>query len=172
MLQLLFNPNLKANPSDFNRAAILLIILGAFFALVPMLRLEQTIAMLIGLLAYVTYYNWVALFINRYRDAGKDPVKCLIPIIAYLIISVVVVIILMGPQMMEIFRMSFEAASEGQDPSAMEAEMEAMLLEQTANMAPKLAAAGAVVSALVAFGFNRIIGPSKTQGAGSEETFR
>ena len=177
MLQTLFDPMSRLTPSQFNSGAIALIIAGAFFALVPMFGFDPSLATLIGLLGYVTWYCWIVLFMGRYRDGGEDPVKCLIPIGVYIVVSSIATLIVLGPDLSAIFNSALEASSQGDDREIFDAEVQAGINEfihggRLVEVAPKLAAAGAIVSALIAFGFNRLIGPSKFSGESTTDTFR
>lgn len=166
MLKTLFDPMSRLTPAQFNSGAIVLIIAGAFFALVPMFGFDPLLATLIGLLGYVTYYNWIVLFMGRYRDGGQEPVKCLIPVGVYIVVSIIATLFIFWPDLSAIINSAMEASSQGQDREVMDAELQASIDELIqggglAKLAPKLAATGAIVSALIAFGFNRLIGPSK-----------
>ena len=177
MLKTLFDPMSRLTPAQFNSGAIALIIAGAFFALVPMFGFDPSLVTLIGLLGYVTWYCWIVLFMGRYRDGGQDPVKCLIPIGVYIVVSIIATLIILWPVFMEILGPAIEASSQGQDQASIEAELEASAEEFVqggglAKLAPMLAATGAIVSALIAFGFNRLIGPSKFSGESTTDTFR
>jgi len=149
MGNLLFSPNGRINPSDFTKAALILIGLGVLFGIPGMLGMTGAVATIAGILGFVLLYPWVVIWIKRYHDAGKSGWTCLLPIVIYIIASMVLMSVLLGGEFMEIF----QAASEG----ASSDETDAMAANMASGSGVKILVASTVLSLAVAFGFNSII---------------
>ena len=149
MGNLLFSPNGRINPSEFSKAAIILIVLGVILSL-PELFGMTGIATIAGLISFLLLYPWVVIWIKRYHDAGKSGWTCLLPIVIYIIAAIVLMSVLLGGEFMAIF----QAASEGASQAETEALAEGMLGK---GAQVKLLVATTVLSLAVALGFNSMI---------------
>lgn len=150
MIDILFNPNGRITSGQFVKGAIVLIVIGALMALLPLFA-PMAIAKYASWLMWLLIYPWICLFMKRFRDGGKPGAMCLIPFGIYAVLSMIVggVMMFSNPAMQEIM----QAAAEGADA----ADIEAMSLEIGQSMAGMSAAVGAVISAVIAFGTNALI---------------
>ena len=149
MGNLLFSPSGRINPSEFTKAALILIALGLIFGLPGAMGMKGAVATIAGILGFVLLYPWVVIWIKRYHDAGKSGWTCLIPIVIYIIATMILTSVLLGDEFMEIFK----AASEG----ASAAETDAMAEGMAKGSGLKLTIASTILSVAVALGFNSII---------------
>ena len=158
MGNLLFSPSGRINPSEFMRGATILIAIGFVLAILPMISF--TIGSALSLLSIITIWCWIVLFIKRYHDGGKSGWMCLIPIIAFIILSIIISQVVtsmfagdLNAQMQE----ASAAAAESGDLSA----ILSISTEFGPSIAKKIALpsaiASAVVSYLVAFVINNMI---------------
>ena len=149
MGNLLFSPNGRINPSEFTKAALILIALGFILALPEAFGMSGALTTIAGLISFLLLYPWVVIWIKRYHDAGKSGWTCLVPIIIYIIAAIILMMVLLGDEFMAMF----QAASEG----ASQAETEAMAEEMGQGKQISLLIATTVLSAAIALGFNAII---------------
>ena len=158
MGNLLFSPSGRINPGDFMRGATILIVIGFVLGILPLISFQ--LGSMLSLLGIITLWCWIVLFIKRYHDAGKSGWMCLIPIIAFIILSLIISQIVtsmfagdLNAQMQEA---AAEAAESGDLASVFGASMEmgAAIAKKTAL---PTAVAGAVTSYLIAFVFNNMI---------------
>jgi len=108
------------------------------------------VATIAGILGFVLLYPWVVIWIKRYHDAGKSGWTCLVPIVIYIIATLVLMSVLLGGEFMEIF----QAASEGASSAETDAMAESMT---TGGSGIKIIIASTLLSAAIALGFNAII---------------
>ena len=148
MGNLLFSPSGRIGPSEFTKAATILIILGAILSL-PELMGMKSIATITGLISFLLLYPWVVIWIKRYHDAGKSGWTCLVPIIIFIIASIALMMVLLGDSFMAMF----QAASEG----ASQSESEAMAEEMLKDKQLPLLISTTILSFAVALGFNSLI---------------
>lgn len=157
MGNLLFSPNGRINPSEFQKGALILIVLGFLFAISPLINFQ--LSMILNVVGLVFIWCWVVLWVKRYHDSGKSGWMCLIPIVIWLVLSVivsqVVTAMLTTPEMQQ--EMMDAMSSSGDDPGSMFSALLGASAEMAKKTALPLAISGAVVSALVAFLFNAII---------------
>ena len=112
--------------------------------------------MIVGVLGIVILWPWIMLFIKRSRDAGKSGWFCLVPLIAMVVVSMVASMLLMPMFIGDAADMTaqMEAVGETGDMGA--------VMDMVGSMAKKTAIPsaimGAVSSAIVAFGFNAMLG--------------
>ena len=149
MGNLLFSPNGRINPSEFTKAALILIALGFVLALPEALGMTGALTTVAALISFLLLYPWIVIWIKRYHDAGKSGWTCLVPIIIYIIAAIILMMVLLGDEFMAMF----QAASEG----ASQAETEAMAEEMGQGKQIPLLIATTVLSAAIALGFNAII---------------
>jgi len=150
MGNLLFSPSGRINPSEFTKAAIILIALGLLFGIPGAMGMTGAVATIAGILGFVLLYPWVVIWIKRYHDAGKSGWTCLVPIVIYIIATLVLMSVLLGGEFMEIF----QAASEGASSAETDAMAESMT---TGGSGIKIIIASTLLSAAIALGFNAII---------------
>lgn len=157
MGNLLFSPNGRIGAAQFQKGALILIVLGFLIKVSPMINFQ--LSMILGIIGWVFIWCWIVLWIKRYRDSGKSGWMCLIPIIIFAVLltiaNQVVTSMSMTPEMQQ--EMMEAMTNNGDDPGS----MFKSLLGASADIAKKtalpLAITGAVISALIAFGFNAMI---------------
>jgi len=158
MGNLLFSPSGRIGPAEFMKGALVLIIIGAILAILPMF--SYSLSMIFSILGLVTLWCWIVLFIKRFHDAGKSGWMCILPIIAFIIASVIVsqlvTSMFAGDINEQIKQMSEEAASSGDISSILKGSME-LGGELAKKTAIPMAVAGAVVSYLIAFVTNSML---------------
>ncbi len=147
MGNLLFSPSGRIGSSDFQKGALILIVLAIILSLPGVLGLPEGISTVIELLGIVLIWCWIALWIKRYHDAGKSGWMSLIPIILYIVIFIGVIFGYAGNEIGQLMA----AAT---DPDAA-AEAEAAFDAKTGGIA--FLAISAVISAVIALGFNAMI---------------
>ncbi len=154
MMNTLFSPNGRINPAQFKSGAIILIAIGALINILPLLSVG--LAMIVGVLGIAILWPWVMLFMKRSRDAGKSGWFSLVPLIAMVVVGMIASMLLMPMFIGNAADMTaqMEAAGETGDMGAV---MDAMgsLAKKTAIPS---AIMGAITSAIVAFGFNAMMG--------------
>lgn len=153
MLNLLFSPNGQIGSSEMLKGGLILIIIGALLSLAPVLGASESLTMILGLVGYILIIPWIFLWMKRYRDGGKSPAMCLLPIGVYIVLSIIVVMTVVGG---EVFGAAMEAAQSG----ASSAETEQAVAEamgDPSQLALKGTIASSIVSLLVLFGFNALI---------------
>ena len=153
MLNLLFNPNGRISSSQMIVGGITLIVIGFIPSLIMMLAGASSTVQILGWLTYLLGIPWVFLWMKRYRDGGKPPVMCLVPIAVYLVLFLIIAGVLLGGDFITMFTAGMEAGAE--DPEAMEAAMEDAMDVQ--SFARKGMIAGALASLLTLFGINATI---------------
>jgi len=158
MGNLLFSPSGRINPSDFMRGAMILIAIGFVLGILPLISFQ--LGSMLSLLGIITLWCWIVLFIKRYHDGGKSGWMCLIPIIAFIILTLIVsqlVTSMFAGDLNAQMKEAAEAAAESGDISAVfgaSMEMGAAIAKKTALPS---AIAGAVVSYVIAFVINNMI---------------
>lgn len=159
MGNLLFSPSGRISPSEFMRGAMVLIAISFVLGILPLISFK--IGSMLSLLGIILLWCWIVLFIKRFHDGGKTGWLCIVPIIAFLILSLIVSSIVTGmfagdlnSQMQD----AVEAAGESGDIASIMStsmEMGAAIAKKTALPS---AVAGAVVSYIIAFATNSIVG--------------
>lgn len=155
MGNLLFSPNGRIHPSEFMRGAIILIAIGFILNILPLISF--TIGSMLGLLGIILLWCWIVLFIKRLHDGGKSGWMCILPIIAFIILSMIISTIVTGMFASDLNAQLQEAAQSG-DLSA--------VLGATTELAPAIAKktalpaaiSGAIVSYIIAFATNAMVG--------------
>lgn len=157
MGNLLFSPNGRISAAQFQKGALILIVLGFLIAVSPLINFQ--LSMILGIVGLVFIWCWIVLWIKRYRDGGKSGWMCLIPIVIFLVLSFianqVVSSMSMTPEMQQ--EMIEAMSSNGDDPGSMFKSLMGASAEMAKKTALPAAIAGAVISALIAFGFNAMI---------------
>ncbi len=159
MGNLLFSPSGRISPSEFMRGAIILIAISFVLGILPLISFK--IGSMLSMLGIILLWCWIAIFIKRFHDGGKSGWMCLIPIVAFIILSMIVSSIVTGmfagdlnAQMQE----AAEAAAESGDFAS----IISVTMESAGAIAKKTAlpaaVAGAVVSYVIAFATNSIAG--------------
>ena len=69
------------------KGAYVLIALGFLINIMPMINYQ--IGSILGLVGLVFIWCWIVLFIKRLHDAGKSGWMCLLPILAFIVVSMV-----------------------------------------------------------------------------------
>ena len=70
------------------RGAIILIAIGFVLNILPLISFQ--IGTLFGILGLILIWCWIVILIKRFHDGGKSGWMCIIPIIAFLLLSIVV----------------------------------------------------------------------------------
>jgi len=149
MGNLLFSPSGRIGPSKFLKGAIILIVLGALLSLPAILGLPDIVGTIAGLISFLLLWCWIALWIKRYHDGGKSGWMSLVPILAYVVLTLIVMGAIMGGSFMELMN----ASMNGADPETIK-ELEAAM---TAETGLPVTIASIVISLVVAFLFNKLI---------------
>ena len=116
MMNLLFSPTGRIAPSQYMRGMIILGVVAAVLALLPLL--SMTLGTIAGLLGFVLFYCVIALGIKRSHDAGKSGWWSIAHILLFLLVSTALTWILLtvfGLSMGDMFR-----SAAGGDVSAVE----------------------------------------------------
>ena len=148
MLNMLLSPNGRLNPSEFQKAAIILIVIGLLFYLPTVLGMGA-LGQALSNLSFVVVYPWIVIWIKRYHDAGKPGAMCLIPAIVYVIGFIIIVAIAAWGQLYE----AAMAKAEG----ATDAEYNAMIEQAMTTSMPKIVIGGIALSFVIVFVFNAMI---------------
>ena len=158
MLNLLFSPSGRISSSEFMTGAYVLIAAAFIIALLPLI--SYALAAPFGFLGLVMIYCWVVLWVKRYHDGGKSGWTCLLPIVVFLVLSLIagMVVSMMGLSGIDpAMESQMNEAAESGDLSG----MFSMLMGATGDIAKKTAIpnaiSGAVVSLIVVFIFNGMI---------------
>ncbi len=153
MGNLLFSPSGRVGPSEFMRGATILIVIGFILSILP--ALSPALAA-IGIISIVLWWCWIVLWIKRYHDGGKSGWMCLVPIIVFIIASIVISMVLQ-PMFIdpEFTARTEEAAASGDFGAIMEAAMSGGGVSKMGILI--LSVVNAVVAYLVAFIFNNMI---------------
>jgi len=152
MGNLLFSPSGRIGPGQFMSGVTTLIVITVVLGLLPVFVPALGVLGIVGL---VLLWCWVVLWIKRYHDGGKSGFMCLIPIVAWLVISMIVAAILPGMFQDPDAAAAILAAGEAQDLSAiLKASMGGGMttMGQIVNLV-----VGAIVSYVVAMVFNNMI---------------
>ena len=158
MGNLLFSPSGRISPSDFMKGAIILIVIGAVLAILPMV--SYSLSMVFSLLGLITLWCWIVLFIKRLHDAGKSGWLSIVVIIAFVvasfILSMIVTPMFAGDLNEQVKVLSQEAAASGNlsDVLKVSAEYGAQIAKKTAL---PMAVGGAVVSYIIAYVTNMLL---------------
>lgn len=166
MGNLLFGPNGRISPADFMKGSLVLIIISFILGLLPLI--SMSLSMIFGILGLALIYCWVCLFMKRMRDGGKSGWMCLVPILAFIVASfisgMIVSAIMVGG--MAGNEEALAAAAESGDISA--------VMDAAQGMAKKTAIPsailGAVVSYLIAFVTNKVVGHDANDNQYGPET--
>ncbi|MBL4596312.1 MAG: DUF805 domain-containing protein [Robiginitomaculum sp.] len=147
MGNLFFSFKGRLNAADFQRSAIILIVIGAVLNIVPYFL--GSMAIILGVLSLVLIWPWLALWIKRYHDANKSGWMVLLPIVVLIVLGIGTSFVV--NQIMPIDQSAVEAA--GTDfMEIMRASTEAVKHQMIPN-----AIVNAVVQLAVVFGFNAMI---------------
>lgn len=149
MGNLLFSPNGRIGPNEFMKAALILIIIGIVLTLPELFGAPDALSTVFSLVSLVTIWCWVVIWVKRYHDAGKSGWSCLIPILVFLVLMIIMFFVVAGGPMMEMISAGVEGADEAEIAEMEEALNNKILLPLTVGTA--------VISAIVAFGFNALI---------------
>jgi len=93
MGNLLFSPSGRIGPGQFMSGVTILVVIGLILALIPVF--VPALAAL-GIIALVTIWCWIVLWVKRYHDGGKSGWMCLIPIVVWIVILIIVGTVLPG----------------------------------------------------------------------------
>ena len=152
MGNLLFSPSGRIGPGQFMSGVKILVIIAVVLAILP--AFVPALVML-NILGLVMLWCWVVLWVKRYHDGGKSGWMCLIPIIIYIILSLIVSTILAG---MLVDTEAIAAITEAQEQADLGALMSMMGKGgMTTTGLIVTALAGAAVSYIIAMVFNNMI---------------
>ena len=161
MGNLLFSPKGRINSGAFSKAAIILIALMFLLSVSSLISVK--IGLFLNLIGLIVIWCWIAVWIKRYHDSGRSGWMSLIPIIIWVIggyiLSSVVTNMVVPADLMAEFETSVTEILQTDGFGAMIGEMFNGELAQKISKISTLptSIAGAVWSALIAFGFNAII---------------
>ena len=144
MLNTYLSPKGRLNPSDFKKSALTLIVIGVVFSIPELLGMDS-LAALAGIVSFALLYPWIVIWIKRYHDGGKSGWMSLLPIIVYLMATIILMMTMLGDGFMAI-----EASSTG----ASQADTEKMAEEMVEGKEMMILLANTALSAVVALGFN------------------
>ena len=158
MGNLLFSPSGRIGSSEFMRGAMILIAIGFVIGVLPLIN--YTIGSIFSIVGLILIWCWITLFIKRYHDGGKSGWMSLVPIIAFIILSVIlgqIITSMFAGDVNAQLKEATEAAAESGDISS--------ILAITAELAPAIAKktalptaiGGAIVRYLIAMIFNNMI---------------
>lgn len=145
MLNTYLSPKGRLNPSDFKKSALTLIVIGVVFSIPELLGMDS-LAALAGIVSFALLYPWIVIWIKRYHDGGKSGWMSLLPIIVYLMATIILMMTMLGDGFMAII----EASSTG----ASQADTEKMAEEMVEGKEMMILLANTALSAVVALGFN------------------
>ena len=152
MGNLLFSPSGRIGPGQFMSGVKILVIIAVVLAILP--AFVPALVML-NILGLVMLWCWVVLWVKRYHDGGKSGWMCLIPIIIYIILSLIVSTILAG---MFVDTEAIAAIADAQEQADLGALMSMMGKGgMTTTGLIVTALAGAAVSYIIAMVFNNTI---------------
>jgi len=86
MGNLLFSPSGRIGPDEFMSGVKVLILISLVLGLLPVF--VPSLAFL-GIIGIVLLWCWIVLWIKRYHDGGKSGWMCLIPIIVFIVASII-----------------------------------------------------------------------------------
>ena len=122
---LLLRPGGKIGPSAMMRGGLFLIGFGTLLHAVQLLNIPEGLIALASIVGFGVIIPWVFLWTKRLRDGGLNPVLCLIPIMAFPILALILIIIGIG----DVFGEAMSAGMALQDDQvAMQAAMEEVIL--------------------------------------------
>jgi len=86
-METVLNPFGRIGPVTFRNIAIILILIGAMFSLLPWVRPDMA---LFSFASFLLLYPWVVIWIRRFHDAGKSGKWFLAVLAAYMITGIAV----------------------------------------------------------------------------------
>jgi len=158
MGNLLFSPSGRVNPSDFMKGAYVLIAISFVLGILPLINYQ--LGSILSIIGLVFIWCWIVLFIKRLHDAGKSGWMCLLPILAFIVLSVImsqIVTSMFAGDLQEAMKEATEAAAESGDISSVlsaSLEMGKSIAKKTAL---PTAIGGAVVSFIIAYVTNMLL---------------
>ena len=152
MGNLLFSPSGRINSAEFMKGVTVLVVIGLVLGLLPILSPALG---LLGIVGIVFIWCWIVLWVKRYHDAGKSGWMCLIPIIVWLIISMIIGFVFSGMFEDPEAAAALAEATESGDFGAIMAASMGGGVTKTGQIVS--AVAGADVSYIVAMVFNSMI---------------
>ncbi len=162
MLNLLFSPNGRLNPSEFKTAALILIGLGFVIGISSLI--SYSLSQIFGILSLITLWCWIAIWIKRYHDGDKPGVMCLVPIAVFVVAYFILNAIMSATGLNGVpSELQAQIDQETQDAMLNEGFMASVQVVQSyakdiAQMsALPTSIAQALLAAAVAFGFNAMI---------------
>lgn len=124
LFYLILSPSGRINPSEMMRGGLFLIGLGTLLHAVQLLNIPTALVGLASLLGLALMAPWFFLWAKRFRDGGHSPVLCLLPILAFPILSMIFILIGIGDVFAE--AMTAAMALQGDQP-AMQMAMEEVI---------------------------------------------
>ncbi len=162
MMNLLFSPNGRINSSEFMRGAYVLIGIAFILALLPLVSYQ--LSMIGSIIGLVMLWCWIVLWIKRYHDSGKSGWMSLLPIIAFVILSMIVGMLVSTMGMSGMDPETAAAMNEAAEEAAASGDFGAMMssmMGASEGLAKKLAIPNAISTAVlslaIAFLFNSMI---------------
>ena len=148
MLSTYLSPAGRMSPSDFKKSALILIVVGVLFSIPELLGIKSN-SVLASIVSFALYYSWIVIWIKRYHDGGKSGWMCFLPIVVYLMATIILAMTMFGDEIIVLF----EAFSTG----ASQADTEKMAEEMVAGKEMMGLLANTALSAVVALGFNQYL---------------
>ena len=101
MLNTYLSPAGRMNPGDFKKSALTLIVIGVIFSIPELLGMDS-LGALAGIVSFALLYPWIVIWIKRYHDGGKSGWSSLLPIIVYLLATIILMMTMLGDGFMAI----------------------------------------------------------------------
>jgi uncharacterized membrane protein YhaH (DUF805 family) len=76
----------RIGPVTFRNTALILILIGAMFGLLPLVRPDLA---LVSMVSFVLFYPWLVIWVRRFHDAGKSGKMFLAVLAVWLITGIV-----------------------------------------------------------------------------------
>jgi len=151
MGSLLFSFKGRLNAADFQRGAIILIVIGALLSFASYFL--DSMAMLLGVLSIVLIWPWLAIWVKRYHDANKSGWMVLLPVVVLIALSFIANLVV--NQIMPVDKEALEAATAAAGTDFMEAIR--VSIEATKHQMIPTAVLGIVVQFALILLFNAMI---------------
>jgi len=134
---------------------MILIILGLFMNLAPVVGAMRPFGRPLIWLGFLLIVPWIFLWIKRYRDGGQHPAMCLIPLFVFPIILLIIFLAMNWGLVSEAFSASLAS---GGDQAATNEVMRSAMTEKRMSVMTWSVVAGPTLAALITlFGFNALI---------------
>lgn len=141
----LFSPSGRLGPASFQKAALILIVIGFVLSLATLISVS--LGIIAGVISLALIYPWIVIWVKRLHDAGKSGWMVLLVILVYLIVSMIASQIITG---------MFGSAAPAAAPTDFSGMM-AMIQAQAQATALPNAIVSALISVIFVFAGNAIL---------------